>query len=217
MLATRMLSTSNLEGVSVLFLASATDGVGATIFTETVTFGDPAANRSIIVGIGGQADNNITRSVASVTIGGVTASEIVDSGGFNVENRVYIFAADVPSGTSGDVVVTWSGAMFNSGIGVWRATNISLTPHDTLTDIANPLTGTINIPADGICVAHAYSNGGPFSWTGLTEDYDDTGLDAREQGGASDYFASEQIGRTISASIAGGPLIDGFAVASFGK
>src|SRR3989304_2575129 len=93
--------------------------------TDVYTFADAdlgaaASDRQIIVGISWPAQD-----VVSVTIGGVTATLVTDvySGISAVRNAFY--KANVPTGTTGDIVVTLNGATARMGICWWRATGIN--------------------------------------------------------------------------------------------
>jgi hypothetical protein len=92
-----------------------------------VNFGTEAADRYIIVAIG---QRNDSRTFTSVTIGGVTATILVQQGDGNTTAGIAIAA--VPTGTSGTVVVNLSGTADSHYLGVWSATGLdSATPVDT--------------------------------------------------------------------------------------
>ena len=199
---------------TIAFQTSAVSADNLTTYTfASQAIGTASATRKIIVGVGGQ--NVGGQGINTVTVGGNSAAQIAATGVFNSENRAEIWAVDVASGTTADVVVTWADAAVNCGIGIWAADDTAASVSDTLTDITNPLNGTIDVPANGWAVGYMYSNGGPSTWTGIDEDFDDTGLDAREQSGASKAFTTIQTGLTVSISVTS-PLIDGMAVVSYG-
>lgn len=141
-----------------------------------LSFGAAAGNRLVIAGISGQ--NSSARTISSVTIGGVAATQLVTTiNGASVFNRVALYAALVPTGTTGDVVVTFSGSCFRAACAVWRATNVfSLTPVSTGSDTNDPSTANLSVVAKGIAVGFAseYVNGAAtsYSWTNLTESVD---------------------------------------------
>lgn len=89
-----------------------------------VNFGAEAADRYIIVAIGTRND---TRTISSVTIGGVSADIVVQNQDGNT--TVGIAIALVPTGVSGTVVVTLSGTADSHYLGVWSVTGLpSATP-----------------------------------------------------------------------------------------
>src|SRR3990167_11105596 len=95
---------------SVAFLqvnGSATDLTTYTFSAENL--GVAASDRFIVVTITGRSSDGGARTIDTVTIGGVTATiniQIANSGSFNG-----IATAAVPTGTTGDIVITWSGTM----------------------------------------------------------------------------------------------------------
>ena len=164
--------------VDCTFTDSAVSTANETTYTfSSQDFGEAAANRYIVVTAGGYDTSNET--VSSITIGGVTATIAVQVTGNSVTAAIAI--AKVPTGATGDVVVTFSGNMENAGIGVYRLVNLqSATATDTGTDIAessNALADDLTIPADGCGIGYAYIQSSntdrTFSWTNLTETFDE--------------------------------------------
>ena len=186
MLAHRLMGSSGGGGavgpvspVSCTFTDSSVSTADSTAYTfSSQDFGEAAANRYIVVTAGGYDTGNET--VSSITIGGVAATIAVQVTGNFVTAAIAI--AKVPTGATGDVVVTFSGGMQNAGIGVYRLINLqSATATDTGTDIAESsgaLADGLTIPADGcgigyVCV-RTVSSLSTFSWTNLTESFDQT-------------------------------------------
>lgn len=105
--------------------------------------------------------NNL--NITAVTIGGVSASQRAEQlGGGTLDPIVSIWTAVVPTGTTGDIVVTWTGDTDdNWTIGVWRVISVDDAdgiPSDSGTALdAGPL-NTVTIPAGGSSV-FACSNG----------------------------------------------------------
>jgi len=190
-----------------------------TVFTHSSqALGAANAGRKIVVAVGQSA---MSASVATLTIGGVSASQVAEEIGG--DSRVEIWQADVPTGTTGDVVVTWDAVSFRSGIGVYRVVNAAAAAYATATTSgsATSFSGTVTIPAGGIAIAVCFGSAGgtqtPFAWTNLTERYDEQ-VDAAnsEQTGASDAFATLQTSRVVTCT----PAIGGngaLVVASWGR
>lgn len=83
----------------------------ASTHTIPISFGDADATRYIIVGVTSFNTTASGRNISSVTIGGVTATQVAyrqDTNGTLV-TIAGIYIASVPTGGSGDVVVTMSG------------------------------------------------------------------------------------------------------------
>lgn len=138
--------------------------------------GIEAANRHTIVGVLA-IDDATGFSTNSVTVGGVSATEIVDQGGTVTDNASIHILAN-PSGTSEDIVVTMSEAMLNAAICVWAAYGLSsATAHASIADpdTNSSLALSLNTPANGIAVGVAINDANPpnvAAWTGLIEQYD---------------------------------------------
>lgn len=122
------------------------------------------------------------RTLSSVTIGGINATTILtasDDDGFTYVSTAMVIAK-VPTGTTGDIVVTWSGGLSGCGIGVYRLTNLeSATPTATASDVipsSNALSASLTIPVDGCGVGYAaqynYTAARTWIWANLTENFD---------------------------------------------
>ncbi|MFA5768360.1 MAG: LamG-like jellyroll fold domain-containing protein [Bacteroidales bacterium] len=197
------------------FINSYPDTADTNQYTYSVSFGDAAADRYIIVTAAARKAGAST-TITGVTIGGVSATEVHQNTNTSTNTDVSgIFIAAVPTGTSGNVVVTYGATMVRSIIGVYRVTSLSsATASDTAGYIstADP-TNTLDIPAGGFAVAVALTNsGGTTTWTGLTEDFDGTLETFVTYSGASKSFLDAQTGLTITADFSGATSE---AVASF--
>jgi hypothetical protein len=161
------------------FLTSEVDASDATIYTyEDVAFGNAHFNRRIIVAVMHDATND---AQATVTIGGVAATRAATAAGTGA-----LFIASVPTGTEGDIVVTYASAASRSAIGVWRADGLlDNTPFATRTAFESgagaagsfllvPATGAIAI---GLAKATAPITWGQYSgsiaYDPLIEDFED--------------------------------------------
>lgn len=175
--------------------------------------GTAAANRKIVVGIKDGIGNAVT--ISSVTIGGISASQVavVTSSG----DTTAIWQADVPTGTTGDIVVTFSGANSRCGIAVYAVYGAAAAAHATATSIATPLSTSIDVPAGGILIGVAGSRnaGSTWIWTNLIEDYDQS-LSTSSFTGASDAFASLQTALTVTCANSGSTTVPQMVLASFG-
>lgn len=183
---------------SVTFQESRTDTTDSADFTfSACDFGAAAANRYIIVGVGiVRISGTDDLSSMTASIGGVSAtliSFVADTGGQRPVTTLAI--ANVPTGTTGDVVLALPNFSRDTSIGVYRTTGISPTPTDTGTSLASAPTSDIDVLAGGIIVGVALvaSSSTSATWTGLTERYDTafgTGPDTHS--GASVDSASTQ-------------------------
>lgn len=192
---------------SVTFLQKAGTGTNATAYTfSSQSLGTADADRYIIVGIVSR-DTGQSTTLDSVTIGGVSATIVVNhrnlDGGGNTSFAA-IAVANVPTGTTGDVVVTFSQETLRCGIGMWRTVGIDTTPTDTGGSSADDPTTSLDVSAGGIAVGIAMASNGTSTttWAGLTEDWDDsTDVESTTYTGASDDFATIQSGLTVTANL----------------
>lgn len=190
---------------------TATDNAVDTSDASTYTFtnraiGTALTNRLIIVGVHGV---NVTaaRTISSLTIGGAGATQVAFSqtSGSGVFFDVGIYALRVDAGTTASIVVNWSAAQLRTGIGVWAANGVnSATATATASSAANPLSTTLNISAGGVALGYAAvseAGGVPtYTWSGLTEAFDQTVEPNSSHTGASLAFAAAQTGLTITAT-----------------
>ena len=147
------------------------NNVSASSFSLSCDIGTASSDRYVIVGVGGTLG---TRSVSSLTINGVTATQIVS---LTSTCTSAIYMANVTSGSGVQTIaVTWSGAVDVCGIGVWTLTGVSsTTPVNTQSSSANPYTASLSTVSGGVAVAYVMvNNTTSFTWTNLTEQFDNS-------------------------------------------
>lgn len=188
---------------AVAFLQTASDTTDVSTYTFAAqNLGTAAADRCIIVAVHARDTGTGAKTISSVTVNGVAAVIAVQNQAASTNSTIVgIAIAEVPTGTSGDIVVVFSEAMIRCSVAAFAATGIDETAHDTgLSDATDP-TNDLDVPAEGIAVACAsFGTAGTFSWTGLTERYDAQVESASTISGASDAFATTQSGLTITAN-----------------
>lgn len=208
----------------ISFLQGSMDISDLTTYTfASQNLGAADPNRWIVVCVGGA--HNAARSISSVTVGGVSATKIVQAEGSTVFRHTSIWVAYVPTGTSGDIVVTWSGAIGRCGYSAYSLITASAptTAFDTQTDLtltSSYLSVSINRPAGGVIVASTInisSTTTSVTWAGTTEDYDEKWSETTVSGFSSSSIASGSSPLTVTATIAGTPTANsvGLAAASF--
>lgn len=169
----------------VVFSLTWTDGVaensgGTTITYSARAFGAADANRVIAVYIGARMVT--ANTISSVTIGGVSASvatgTVQQQGGANGVNSA-IYYASVPTGTTGDVVVTYGAAAARTGISIYSV--ITSTPTPSTGTGQNAASGNpsyaLDVPAGGggLAGVSQSSASGATTWAGSTaEDFEAT-------------------------------------------
>lgn len=196
-----------------VYVSTAHQGA-ATNYTYTAQgIGTAAANRYVIV-CASSANSAAARSVSSLTIQGISATKLVEAQGSSATSGLdSIWIAAVPTGTTGDVVVNYSGAMIQSEIFVYSVTGLlSTTPVATYTD-SSAASGTrtfssVNEPANGFTIGLAgiRSTGADqvMTWSGLTEDaetFSADGSTAMNYSVASTNFTTGSTGNTITCTM----------------
>lgn len=143
----------------------------------------------------------------SVTIGGISATilvAIMDTGDVTI---AAIAVAFVPTGTSGDVVVTFSSQMVHCSVDVVTLYNVaSVTPTFTGTDTTNISSSvsvaSVTVESGGVVLGSVGRNATTaFTWSNLTERSDDiVDLGSRRAGTAFDVAADFTSPSTVSVS-----------------
>jgi hypothetical protein len=146
--------------------------------------GDEDADRLIVVGVNSSVPN--TNPITGITIGGVAADRATSA-----SNLASVWTAAVPTGATGDIVVTLTTTSSDRGmrIGVWRVLGADLDnpiyDEAFLYDDATipPIEGdiSIDVPAGGAIIGVGNGRDGNTdnqscvtTLTGVTENYDAT-------------------------------------------
>lgn len=174
-------STGTSNGLTVdvylVYLTHIEDATDAAVYSggvwSGVSFGVAASNRKLAI-LHAVRNSAGDGTLTSITIGGVTATAVVSLTGSGNTNKSHIQIADVPTGTSGNIVITWSTTQLRAGAGLYAIYGAgSSTASDTDSSIADPASVTLTVPAKGVAIGGGYGgNGVSASWTGLTENYD---------------------------------------------
>lgn len=141
-------------------------GSGATPSFTSVGIGTASASRVVHVLITGAAG---TRTISSVTIGGVTATQNVVHQSSNTTAAIY--SAQVPTGTTATIAITWSGSQSGTGISVWTSTGLSsATANDAQSTSSNNTNMGLATLASGFLVAGGTfnDNASTVTWTNAT-------------------------------------------------
>lgn len=182
MLAPRRVSQLAYQAVSL-------DTVARTTYTfSSISFGTAAADRLIVVQV--YVDNG---SASSVTIGGVTATQIRSATDGSANH--YFFAATVPTGTSGSIVVNGANTPGSAGIIVWTLYGVNATPKSTGVKASTSSYPALTLAANDIAIFGDWGGTGT-TYTNATKDatFTDNGEDVT---GAS-YRAPSAETRTVS-------------------
>jgi large repetitive protein len=167
--------------------AAIADTSGLTTYTfSSVSFGVADPNRKIVVAISGVRASNAGLTISSLTIGGNAASVVSGTtlqtlADGTSSTRTAIYELAVPTGTSGDIVVTFSAACVRCTGAVARVIDTAGTGGSSGQSIGDFTTAlgsiTVTIPTGGVGVYYSYNsaNASFNAWTNLTtEDFDTT-------------------------------------------
>ncbi len=189
--------------MAALFLqtATSTSGLGTYTFSAQ-NLGTAASDRYIVVAVASRKAG-ASATISSVSVGGVTAS-IVSQVTDNVTNTNVsgLAIAAVPSGTTGDVVVTFSLTMLRCGIALYRLDNlVSSTPYDFHSSTVAAPTASLQTTygcAIGTAITAQVAS---TTWTGLVaKDYDLAIVAGTQFSGASTVLTTSGATPTVTAT-----------------
>ncbi len=178
--------------------------VGNTADLTTYTFsnvniGTAAYDRCVIVSAHSRKAG-AAATLSSVSIGGSAATILIQNSNTVTNTNVIGLASRiVPAGSTTTIAVTWSEGMLRSQIGVWTATGLAdcTNPYDSDSSIATDPSVALDIPENGIAIGAGQSDE-EATWTGLTENYDQTLEVFIDLTAASAENLSTEIGRTVT-------------------
>lgn len=162
----------------------------ASTYTFTSASYGASSPDCVVVGVGG---GNSTRTISSMTIGGVSASLIKQQVSTNYTAEMW--GATGVSGSSGNIVVNWSGSQANgTHIGVWSLTGTggctaTATAGSTAIPGAPALASTSN---PGVAIGYAYgnNNSATTSVTNATKRFGDNNATANNTAVGADTSTS---------------------------
>jgi hypothetical protein len=159
-----ILKGSKTASYDLSFIGSFSNTSDLTTYTfSNVNFGVPSPNREIFVQV--IATTSTTRTISSVTIGGVTSTRTINTPSSASSSQTVGFAT-IPSGTSGNVVITLSGGATACWISVYRVNNrpnigTTETGYSTVTNTNT--TAPINVAANGFLIGNILYTSAPTS------------------------------------------------------
>lgn len=214
---------------AVAYLASPTDIVDRSTYTfSAASLGSAASDRVIIVAVMARSGTGTTPAVNSVTVDGISATNVgsvVQTGSSTANhNIVSMWQAEVPSGTSGDVVVVFNRTMARCTASMYRATDISVaapsTDSDAVPDGTLTVSASVTEATDGIVVGAACAGAASSAtWSGLTEDADflvEGFFTVTPASGTSSSSGSRAVSATFGSTGTGGTSGAALLVAAFG-
>jgi len=212
------------SALSLTYQGSVTTTSASTTFTYTsAPIGTAASNRLVIVVVGnrwGASSGGL--NVTAVTVGGVSAVQQVVTTSPTI---VSIWSAIVPTGTTANVVATYSAGPLGTSMSVYTIHGgASITAKTTAQAVQsggiNPISTTMNVTNKDIVIMGTTGDSATSGVTlvGVTEniEYNLTSGARGVYGAGSLEITATQSGRTFSATY-GTTDRSGIAVASFNK
>lgn len=168
-------------GVVRTFTDSFTVAAANTITDTGTSIGSAASDRLVFVAISGRS--NTDAQIISVSVGGIAATagpqvRRADGAGNFVLSEIWWAA--VPTGTTGNTVLTFTGAFFLGGVAVYKVTGADVVAPIASSDTDSVASGdpsiSLTIGNDTAVIATAMmgqdSSGQTTAWTNATEDLD---------------------------------------------
>lgn len=184
---------------SYVYCTQTSSATNLTSYTFTaVPISTASAYRRVLVLINGTGSAS-GRTLSSVTIGGVTATSHV----INVSSSTYssrMVSALVPTGTTADIVITYSGSMNDCSIGVWALYNVASTPRLTAKPNTTTYNYTLNLIPNDITILAQWDTSTAITWTNATRDFNAIGGSGENYSGAS-YQSTTTQTRVIADSL----------------
>lgn len=174
--------TQTAPNVSLALTDSFTINNTGTKTDTATTLGAAQADRLIFVTVSG-INATTSDGIDSMTIGGVSATMAVEVIRTNLDGD-FVFSsvwwALVPTGTTGNTVLTFTGDQIFGGCGVYRVVGANTTTPINSSNTANAASGSISAsvtpPNAGATIASAClglsTADANISWTNITEDTD---------------------------------------------
>lgn len=173
---------------------------GTSLTYTNVPIGTATANRWIVVGI--YTNFNAGRTLSTVTIGGVSATLMYAAPTLSASGaRLEFWKANVPTGTTANVVATSSGSMYDGACGAWSSQKEPMFYTGAIdTSISSGVFSlSIDIPDGGAVIAmsdHGGGGGTILATSGVTQDFINVSGSLRIWGGSEDMLSVET-GRSI--------------------
>lgn len=177
--------------------------VGSPRTIAGIAIGSAVSTRYVVAAVMMQIDGGGGSPTTGVTIGGVTAAKIGSSAlsGNGTNHVAEFWIAAVPTGTTADVVVSFTGSIYRLAVSCFKVLGYSSVfdsaTNGTTSTIA--IAATINARANGCVIACVTNNGASsYTWTNLTERVEATY--GNQYTAASDDFAAASPGLSITAT-----------------
>lgn len=143
---------------------------------SAVPIGTASSSRYVVIAMSAKFLGTTAASISTLTIGGVSATIVTTATGTgsNIATTTLAYAL-VPTGTTADIVVTYSRAALRCAAAVWTISGSGTISVDTSNQFggsANPSpTATLDLSTSAVTmgVGARFTNTGSHIWSGLTK------------------------------------------------
>tara|TARA_B100000519_G_scaffold97630_2_gene84924 strand:- start:743 stop:4372 length:3630 start_codon:yes stop_codon:yes gene_type:complete len=193
---------------SIINTTSAVDSVQRTTYTfSSVALGTASTTRAVYVWSTAQGPSVSAFNINTMTVGGISASlvQVADSSA-EPQYMGELWRADVPTGTTGDIVVTWNSAVSQCGVSVWSVDG----DHEEFaiaTDVSNSTSSVsfTNVPDNSVILAGRGSSfSGTHTWTGDVTENVDQEIDGSVRHSAASQFHATGGSKSVTCTPDGG-------------
>lgn len=187
------------------------EAAGTSFTFSSESLGTAYGSRNILLTVAARHSGSDAALNLAVTVDGISATlvgSIVDVGSGNVF-KGFIYAANVPLGSTGDIVVVSNLILDWLSAGLYRSVGYSTTPVDVKSQ-NNSITPSVTMTTvnNGFIIAGAINNaaGGTITMSNVTRNYlRNTDPSGGNDGAASGSFSpTTGANRTVSANCTGG-------------
>lgn len=191
--------------------AVSTNAANQTTYTFSgLSVGAAADDRVVVLLIAGRRGSATPATVSSCTVAGSSATSAVSNSHTvsTTSETVSIQYVELPSGTTGDVVVTWSNSLTGCGVRVFALYGATATPTATSSadGTGSPMAASTTIAtqqgAATLAVAGVLESAAVnYSWAGDLTELDEQDIDAEEHELLTAYAVGG--GGTLSTTVTG--------------
>lgn len=197
-----LLGYGGLITASRAYVTRVSDATDLTTYTFTAaSIGTATTSDYLVLCVGFRA-NAVARSISSVTLDTVGCTAAVTTGGA-AATGCGIFITPHTGNTTGDIVVTFSGAVQRMSVDVYTARNINPTTTDTAAVTSgNPLALSVDSLERGLVfgIGNTTANAATPTWVGITQDANGSVEAASTFSSASEATSSSTTPLTVTCS-----------------
>lgn len=169
--------------VSVTFNAAYNSEPNLSTYSFTIAAGTATSDRLVVIQACGFGNNGVS-AMTGCTINGTSATSAgyTTSSEASTDSQYGMYYLNVPTGTTVDVVVTFTGSQDRFGAAcysVYNSSGVYATATDNV-DSSGVLEASVAVPDNGAIIGLVGNRDATatYTWTGLTEDYEYNGGDS---------------------------------------